>query len=130
MSAAGNRTDSPPDRKIQHLRKFRTLVDEHYRSHRQIEYYAAKLGITTTQLNRICRKVLGKSALAVINDRVVLEAERDLIYTVLEIKNIALSLGFGDAAYFSRFFAKQTGRTPTAFRRHARAQLGGVDGDA
>ena len=111
-------------RKLQHIQKFRDVVDKDYRSHRRIDHYASKLGITATQLNRICRDVLGKSALGVVNGRIMLEAERDLVYTVLEVKTIALSLGFSDAAYFSRFFAKQAGRTPTEFRRAANAQLG------
>ena len=114
------------DRKTLHLQKFRNLVDENFRGNRQIDFYASKLGITTTQLNRICRELCGRSALGVINERVTLEAERDLIYTVLEVKNVALSLGFADAAYFSRFFAKHTGRTPTEFRRAMHAQLMGA----
>lgn len=111
------------NRKLRHLQRFRALVDASFREHKEIGYYAAQLGITSTQLNRICREVLGKSALGVINGRLVLEAERDLIYTVMDIKSIALSLGFADTAYFSRFFAKQTSRTPTDFRQTAWREL-------
>ena len=46
-------------------------------------------------------------------------AQRDLAYTVLSVKRIALGLGFGDAGYFSRFFQRQTGLTPTAWRAAA-----------
>lgn len=129
VSAARSLTDvergctEAANRKIRHLQKFRALVDASFREHKEIGYYAAQLGITPTQLNRICRDVLGKSALGVINSRLVLEAERDLIYTVMDIKSIALSLGFADTAYFSRFFAKQTGRTPTEFRQTAWREL-------
>jgi AraC family transcriptional regulator, transcriptional activator of pobA len=59
----------------------------------------------------------------VINARVVHEAERELVYSILGIKQIAGLLGFSDDAYFGRFFRKQTGRTPTEFREAARLSL-------
>ncbi len=34
------------------------------------------------------------------------------------IKDIASDLGFSSAAYFTRAFQKQTGQTPSAFRKH------------
>jgi len=71
----------------------------------------------------VCREVQGKSALAAINARLLLEAERDLVYTFIGVKEIALSLGFSDAAYFSRFFSKQERCTPIQFREQAHRQL-------
>ena len=82
-----------------------------------------ELGITPTQLNRVCRELLGKSALGAINARLLLEAERDLVYTFIGVKAIALSLGFSDAGYFSRFFSKHRRCTPTRFREQAQRQL-------
>lgn len=113
----------PAYRKQRHLRRFNALVDRDYRQRRPIADYAAELGITATQLNRICRELRGCSALGVVNARILLEAERDLVYTTLGVKEVALGLGFADAAYFTRFFVRQTGRTPSAFREHARRQL-------
>ena len=110
-------------RASRHLRRFRALVDRDYRERRGIADYAADLGITPTQLNRVCRQELGTSALGVVNQRRLREAERDLVYTRLGVKEIALSLGFADTAYFSRFFAKHAGTTPTAFRERARREL-------
>jgi len=64
------------------------------------------------------------SSIDVINDRVLHEAQRDLIYTVSSIKQIAASLGFEDEAYFGRFFRKHTGLSPQAYRMQALARLG------
>ncbi len=58
-----------------------------------------------------------------IHARVLAEAQRDLLFSDLEVKYIALSLGFSDAAYFSRFFARLVGQSPTEFRRSGRARL-------
>ena len=65
----------------------------------------------------------GKSALGAINARLLLETKRDLIYTFIGVKEIALSLGFSDAGYFSRFFSKQKRCTATHFREQAHRQL-------
>jgi AraC family transcriptional regulator, transcriptional activator of pobA len=113
----------PANRKMLHLQRFRALLDRDYRTHKSVAFYAGELGITPTQLNRVCRDVLGKSALGAINARLLLEAERDLVYTFMGVKEIALSLGFSDAAYFSRFFSKQKRCTPTQFREQAQRQL-------
>jgi AraC family transcriptional activator of pobA len=96
--------------------EFRLLVDRAYRAHRSLAHYAAQLGVSETHLNRICRASFGKSALGLINARVILEATRDLTFTRLSVKEIAYSLGFDDAAYFTRFFTKHVGMTPTRFR--------------
>ena len=52
-----------------------------------------------------------------IQRRVVLEAKRALLYSNMTVTEAAYYLGFSDPAYFSRFFAKATGKSPRAFRR-------------
>ena len=58
-----------------------------------------------------------------VNARVVHEAQRELVYSSLSVKQVAAELGFEDEAYFGRFFKKQTGWRPTEFRQMARRQL-------
>jgi len=110
-------------RKSAQVERFRALVDAHFREHLPVEHYAAELGLTAGHLSRLCREVLGSSSMDVINARVVHEAERELVYSMLGIKQIAGLLGFADDAYFGRFFRKQTGRTPSEFRQAARLKL-------
>ena len=59
----------------------------------------------------------------VVNARIVHEAQRELVYSSLSVKQIADLLGFADEAYFGGFFKKQTGRRPTEFRTMARRHL-------
>jgi len=113
---------APPERALAHLRRFRALVEARFREQPTLAALAGELGITPTQLNRVCRQVLGRPALALLHQRLVLEAQRDLAYTTMSVKQVAAQLGFGDAAYFTRFFQRQTGRSPTAWRQ---AQAGG-----
>ncbi|WP_170162279.1 helix-turn-helix domain-containing protein [Caldimonas tepidiphila] len=114
---------SEASRGQRHLQRFTALVNQQFRERGSVAGYAAQLGITPTQLNRLCRASLGLSALGVLNRRTVREAERDLAYSSLSIKEIALSLGFADTAYFTRFFTRESGRAPSEFREEVRRYL-------
>lgn len=106
-------------RKTVQIEKFRALVDENFRKRLPMAAYADPLGITPGQLSRLCREVLGVSSLDVVNARIVHEAQRELVYTVSSIKQLADALGFADEAYFGRFFRKHTGQSPREFRARA-----------
>ena len=113
---AGARAAGRGGRPLAHVQRYRSLVEARFREQPALTTLAGTLGITPTQLNRVCHQVLGHSALGVLHGRLVLEAQRDLAYTTLAIKQIAAGLGFADAGYFTRFFQRQTGQTPTAWR--------------
>lgn len=115
---------APQTRAEWHMRRFAALVEQSFREQRSIGHYAGRLGLTPAQMNRICRQVLGVSALGALNRRLLTEAQRDLAYSSLSIKAIALTLGFADAAYFTRFFTRHAGCSPTAYRCEARRRLG------
>lgn len=110
-------------RKAGQIERFRAMLDENCRRRPSAEGCARSLGVTRGQLTRLCREVLGMSTLDAINARVVHEAQRELVYSSLSIKQVAAELGFDDEAYFGRFFKKQTGLRPTEFRDVARRRL-------
>ena len=62
-------------------------------------------------------EVTGKTPMRVLEERLVLEAKRNLTYTNMTIAQIAYYLGFTDPAYFSRFFSKLCNESPAAFRK-------------
>jgi AraC family transcriptional activator of pobA len=106
-------------RSAQHVQAFQRLVEAHFRERRELNFYADSLGLSMTQLHRVCRQALGQAPLAVIHQRLQLEAERELVYTQLSIKEIAWLLGFQDPAYFTRFFTQRTGVSPQRYRAAA-----------
>jgi AraC family transcriptional activator of pobA len=105
-----------PDRGREHLQRFTRLLETHFREHRPIEQYAAELGISAAHLNALCRRLAGQSALQLINQRLLLEAKRCLVYTAMTINQVSDCLGFSEPAYFSRFFKRGSGLSPKAFR--------------
>lgn len=96
--------------------RFREMIEKHYRSHPPLEFYARKIGVTTARLNTCCRVATGKSSLTLINERLLTEAKRNLLYSELSVSEIGTALGYADPAYFNRFFSRNVGMSPGRFR--------------
>ena len=96
---------------------FRTLVEQHFTDRLKVADYARMLGVTPRTLLRACRAMTGRTAVAIIHDRLIVEATRMLHHSSRSISDISYSLGFDDVSYFSRFIKVQTGQCPVEFRR-------------
>ncbi|WP_246139489.1 helix-turn-helix domain-containing protein [Phaeobacter marinintestinus] len=104
------------------FRRFETLIETEYRNRIPVADYAAQLAVSPTHLNRIVRQATGGSASTLINDRMLREARRLLIYTTLSAAEIGYELGFADPAHFSRVFSTGTGQPPRQFRKRMEEQ--------
>lgn len=96
--------------------RYRSELEENYRQPLTIAEYAARLCVSQERLRLACVRTTGSSPIALLNARRLLEAKRSLLYTNMSIALIAESCGFQDPAYFSRFFARSTGKSPRAYR--------------
>jgi AraC-like DNA-binding protein len=96
-------------------------IEEHYRSWHQVSQYADRLGYSTRTLNRLARQHTGLSAKELIDERVVLEAKRQLSHGDASVSEIAEELGFDDASNFSSYFRRKTQLTPGMFRTQSRS---------
>ena len=72
--------------------------------------------MTADRLNDHVKRATGVTAGHLIRQRVLTEAKRQLVFTNQPINEIAYDLAFSDPSHFTRFFRKQTGSTPQAFR--------------
>ena len=98
------------------LRRFEALLEKEFLNHWSVSDYARALAVSPTHLSRVTRAATGRAASYLIDERIVREARRNLAYTQLHINTIADTLGFNDAAYFSRVFTRVTGVSPRLFR--------------
>ena len=124
--ASGARADQSPDpenRDQQRLEQLALLINAHFREHRPAAFYAERIGISAAHLNRIARARTGRSLQDLIAARLVEEARRSLVFTFLPVQAISHDLGFSDPAYFSRFFSRNAGESPAAYRARERARL-------
>jgi AraC family transcriptional activator of pobA len=110
---SGAVTLTPADPTVDALRR---LIDEHFRKERLLSFYSAKLAMTPDRLNDHVKRATGVTAGHLIRQRVLTEAKRQLVFTTQPIHEIAYALTFADPSHFARFFRKQTGMTPQAFR--------------
>ncbi len=96
--------------------EFLELVECHYSEGLSVEAYATKLGVSSKTLSRSVHDAASCSPKDVISERMILETKRLLVHTDLSVKEIAGRLGLNDASYLTRFFRKQAGVAPSAFR--------------
>ncbi|WP_298608994.1 helix-turn-helix domain-containing protein [uncultured Thiothrix sp.] len=106
------------------FQQFRQAVEQHYREQWDVQAYAKALHMSVSSLNRLCQEKAGNSAKALIQERVLLEAKRRLIYTQESLERVAESLGFKDPAYFSRFFKNLAGVPPSDYRKAKYLEMG------
>ncbi|MFC0516742.1 helix-turn-helix domain-containing protein [Mucilaginibacter angelicae] len=103
--------------KLDLVRKYNVLVENHFRKQHQVKFYAEKLYKSPKTLSNVFALYNHKSPVQVIQERVLAEAQRLLLYTEKTSKEIAYELGFEDAGHFSKFFKKHSGQAPTDFKK-------------
>ncbi len=96
--------------------KFRKYLEYQYKNNKPVKDYASELNMTSKALNKLVKLSTGKTTTQLIQNRIILEAKRQLMHSDLLINEIAFDLGFEDASYFLKFFKKHVHCTPSQFR--------------
>ncbi|WP_299374522.1 AraC family transcriptional regulator [uncultured Tateyamaria sp.] len=96
------------------------VVDHHAQSLTMADH-AEALGVTPTHLTRAVKSATGRTAADLLTERILYAARIALTETDVAIQDIARHLGFGSAAYFTRFMQQHTAQTPTTLRKRARS---------
>ncbi len=108
-----------PDRRNAGARlsaRFCQMVSERFATGAPMATYAEVLDVTPTHLTRAVKAATGKTAADILTERVVFEARDLLATTDHSAQSIARHLGFGSAAYFTRFVQQHTGFAPSKLR--------------
>lgn len=79
--------------------------------------YAAEIGISANHLNRSVKTLTSRSAMEWINISRISRAMELLRHEEIPIIDIAFKVGLEDQSYFARFFRKETGMTPSDYRK-------------
>lgn len=102
--------------KVDLLRSYNYLVEQHFKTEHSVSFYAEKLFKSPKTLSNNFAK-LNRSPLQIIHERIILEAQRLLKYTDKTAKEIAFEVGFEDASHLSRLFKKLTSQSPSEFKK-------------
>jgi AraC-like DNA-binding protein len=103
--------------------RYLELVERHATTRHRVADYAAELAVSAGHLSVLCDQFVGQRAKRILDDALVTRARRMLLYTDESAARVAAALGFDDPSYFSRFFRRETGQTPRAFRAAAISPL-------
>jgi|TARA_R110001592_G_scaffold59814_4_gene181691 AraC-like DNA-binding protein len=98
------------------LRFFR-ILEENFKNERTVQFYANILCVTSGHLSKVLKKISGKTASKLIDEVVIIEARILLGNSSLTIAQIADQLQFSDQSFFGKYFKKNTGISPTAYRK-------------
>ncbi|HWR01529.1 MAG TPA: helix-turn-helix transcriptional regulator [Chlorobaculum sp.] len=96
--------------------RFGALLELKFRTEHKVSYYATELGMAPRKLGEIVRLYTGKYVSEIIDERLITEAKRMILYSDRTIKEVAFELGFEEHSYFSKVFRKLTGKTPAEFK--------------
>lgn len=116
LKAKDNVVETAKSSKIDLLREYNFLVEQHFKTEHSVSFYANKLFKSPKTLSNNFAK-LNRSPLQIIHQRIVLEAKRLFIYTDKTAKEIAYDIGFDDASHLSRLFKKYTSQSPSDFKK-------------
>ena len=105
-----------PSSQLELLRKFHILVAQHFKEKHKVSDYAALLFKSPKTLSNVFKKAGYPTALSIINDRILLEAKRRLLFSTDSAEQIAYELGYNDGAHFSKFFKAHQGVPPATYR--------------
>ncbi len=99
---------------------------EHYNTSFRIENYAASRGMSTSWFIRSFKEFIGSTPMQYILSMRIANAQSLLETTEYNVTEIADIVGYDNPLYFSRLFKKQSGLSPSEFRKKIRQR----DGDA
>ena len=105
-----------PSNQLDTLRKFHILVEQHYKEKHKVADYAELLYKSPKTLSNVFKKAGYPTPLTIINDRILLEAKRLLIFSTKSAEQIAYELGYNEGGHFSKFFKLHCGLPPSEYR--------------
>lgn len=105
------------DRSSEYFEKLISLLSEHYREERSVEFYAEKMNISSKHLSRVIRGFTGKSVHQWIDEFVALEIKNLLKYSNMSIQQISYTLNFPNPSFMGQYFKRITGLTPGEYKK-------------
>ncbi len=98
------------------LQNLKLYIEQHFKTKHTASDYASMLNISAKALAKVAKSHFNKTLSHLINERIIIEAKRELFITNKTIKEIAYELGYEDEFYFSRFFKINVDISPQMYR--------------
>ena len=111
------RLDNDMSRRPYISSRFFELVEQHFKDKLDLSYYASEMNISKVYLHQCILASSGKPPGYWLNYHRVVYAKKCLADMNMSALQIARSLNFAGLPQFCKFFKKQTGCTPSEFRK-------------
>ena len=115
-----------PDRNDEIMQKFIVSLDLHYRTERNVAFYAAEQCLSYSYFSEIIKAKTGVTALKWIISRVIIDSKQMLGFTNISIKEIADKLNFPTQTFFGKYFKQYVGISPKEYRKRCKSHKGDV----
>lgn len=99
----------------ENIRRVLQAVDAELSRPIKVSELAERCGYSENYFRQVFRECVGLSPNAYINQRKIAKAKELMLYSELNVSQIAESLGFQSIHYFSRLFKKLVGIAPTGY---------------
>lgn len=104
-------------RKTAYVFEFMDLLQNNYKTHRTVKYYADRMCITPKYLSLLIKEMTGKSAAEWIDECVILEAKNLLRFSGMNVQQVAYELNFPNQSAFGKYFKHILGISPSSFQQ-------------
>ena len=108
--------DATPSNKRQVLITFLLALNQEYKLHRAVQYYAAEQGLSPRHFADIIKQESGYTPMEWINMVTVNQARHLLRRPDIRVKQVADELGFPEQFTFRKYFKAHTGISPTEYQ--------------
>ena len=102
-----------------HLENFMSLLSASYPKERSVSFYANKLNISAKYLSKLCKELMGRTAIEIINRFVLSDIDALLRNPKLNIKEIVFELNFPNPSFFAKYVKHHFGVSPSTYRNRA-----------
>jgi AraC family transcriptional activator of pobA len=96
--------------------QFIQLLNKHFKEQSALQFYADQMNLSQDQLSQVCKKGIGWTPKAIMQEKLLREAKRLLLFDSMSVKEISYELGFTEPTNFVKFFQQHTGLPPKTFR--------------
>lgn len=108
--------DATPSHKREVLITFLLALNQEYKQHRAVQYYADKQALTPRHFADIIKQESGYTPMEWINMVTVNQAKHLLRCPDIRVKQVADELGFPEQFTFRKYFKAHTGQSPTEYQ--------------
>lgn len=102
--------------------EFMRALYRHFSEHRDVAFYADLQHLSQRHFSTVIKSISGVAPSDIIENLVTTEAKRLLSGGILSIKEVTAMLNFPSQSFFGKYFKRNTGISPTQYRKQAEEQ--------